>query len=649
MIKKLLIHVVSILFFTSPLYAQYIPTENDMQINDIVNGNGQYYSPSLINYSEDYNFFNDFNNWIPYNNDDPLKNPPIKTIEITFHVFLDDDGGNSNYTNTTTGKNRLLYLFNTLNKIYSGGWGPSDPIEGIQELPSYDSRIRFSLGENNERIYFYNDSSLNNSYSNSTFYNYLKSNYPDRVNNLNIYFTASHYLGKVESANVEIINGGTGYTSAPTITFSPPSATATATIENGSISTITVTNKGGYYSFNPPSVIVSGGGGTGAEIIVNKLSGGGTGYAILPSLGISRDHYVVMLHCYESSDWVWGFTLAHELAHDLDLLHTYCGGGATVVCCSGSCATGCIQNCNASEYLSDIFGDCPGTCPHLANWGNPYSTTIANPEKVTNNVMGGSTTQVYFSPMQVGQMHRAMSLKSCSKYVSTNAPSTKEFNVIECQDWDFYLKVYNKINVVGGAILTINNTLALSNTVSITVKNGSALIINGTINLVENNSIIVEDGGTLVLNSGGNTIITNNGHINCKAGSYFCIEEGANIILQDNLSTINLHPGYISGVNTSVVTESTNCVSNPASITFSGNGSINTQFSQDVYIQNTTFTTDSYITGKNIYVGREVTTTMPTGDVIINNNANVIFDAEENVFFHDGFKVEKGSSFENKK
>jgi len=47
--------------------------------------------------SPDFIFYNDFNTWIPYCNSEPLKNPPITYIEVTFHVFLDDLGGNSNY------------------------------------------------------------------------------------------------------------------------------------------------------------------------------------------------------------------------------------------------------------------------------------------------------------------------------------------------------------------------------------------------------------------------------------------------------------------------------------------------------------------------------------------------------------------------
>ena len=71
---------------------------------------------------------------------------------------------------------------------------------------------------------------------------------------------------------IAVTNGGTGYTSAPSVVISaPPSgvtATATAVIQNGQVVRIELTNKGSGYTSNP-SVIVSGGGGTGAAAIAS--------------------------------------------------------------------------------------------------------------------------------------------------------------------------------------------------------------------------------------------------------------------------------------------------------------------------------------------------------------------------------------------
>lgn len=72
--------------------------------------------------------------------------------------------------------------------------------------------------------------------------------------------------------SVSIMNGGSGYTSAPTLTFSGAGgAAATATVANGVITGVTVTAYGaGYDPQNPPAItITGGGGGTGASLQAN--------------------------------------------------------------------------------------------------------------------------------------------------------------------------------------------------------------------------------------------------------------------------------------------------------------------------------------------------------------------------------------------
>ncbi|MFW5879737.1 MAG: hypothetical protein ACOCUV_02825 [bacterium] len=53
-----------------------------------------------------------------------------------------------------------------------------------------------------------------------------------------------------------------------------------------------------------------------------------------------------------------------------------------------------------------------------------------------------------------------------------------------------------------------------------------------------------------------------------------------------------------------------------------------------------------YFTGINIYVGRAVTSSLPQGDVSIQNNFAVIFDAENEVIFESGFEIKPGFRFE---
>ena len=145
-------------------------------------------------------FYNNLRTWIPYmdlaSSDEPLKKPPVKTMEIAFHVFLDSNGGNNAYTNTGNGQVRLLNVFNKLNQIYTNTGAASDPPPGLVELPNHDTRIRFTLGDNNERIYFYNNNVLNSpadANGAAKFRNFIQDSFPDRATKMNIYFTAGPY------------------------------------------------------------------------------------------------------------------------------------------------------------------------------------------------------------------------------------------------------------------------------------------------------------------------------------------------------------------------------------------------------------------------------------------------------------------------
>jgi hypothetical protein len=75
--------------------------------------------------------------------------------------------------------------------------------------------------------------------------------------------------GDGEIYKIEVTAGGSGYTSAPTVTIADPTtgttATATATLDGDEVDTITITNVGsGYVYGTPPTVTISGGGGSGA-------------------------------------------------------------------------------------------------------------------------------------------------------------------------------------------------------------------------------------------------------------------------------------------------------------------------------------------------------------------------------------------------
>ena len=72
-----------------------------------------------------------------------------------------------------------------------------------------------------------------------------------------------------------LTTGGQGYNTAPTVSFTGGGGTgaaATATVANGKVTGITVTNAGSGYTTNP-TVTLAGGGGSGASAIATQTGG----------------------------------------------------------------------------------------------------------------------------------------------------------------------------------------------------------------------------------------------------------------------------------------------------------------------------------------------------------------------------------------
>jgi len=105
-------------------------------------------------------------------------------------------------------------------------------------------------------------------------------------------YTWSITNGTITSTSVSTVNsitlgsGGTGYTSAPTVTVNldggGSGATATATISGGAVTAITITNPGSGYT-SAPTVTISGGGGSGATAAA--VLGTGVIYTAGPTAG----------------------------------------------------------------------------------------------------------------------------------------------------------------------------------------------------------------------------------------------------------------------------------------------------------------------------------------------------------------------------
>lgn len=296
-------------------------------------------------------------------------------------------------------------MFNWINDFYSSR-APSDPIEWVTELPGYDSRIRFSIGDyGEERIYFYR---------NTTWWNYLYTNSCEPITS----YLQTYYPERLENMNIYILG-----------------------------------NPDWQYNFAD---------------------------AKMPSFYDFTYNQIVAAYFWRPvSDWACSMLLAHEFRHTLGLIHTYTGGGTNAICDQDN-----------PDFLKDIYvttlpDEC--NCPHICVYdSNAYAI---NGDGITNNLMGGNKEEVYVSPMQAGQMHRALSLTSARKYV-TCSKSDVPLVISNEQIWDFDMKLYQDLIIENGAVLTLTCHLVMHPDAKIIVKPGGKLIIDGATvgtDLFENN------------------------------------------------------------------------------------------------------------------------------------------------------------------
>ena len=530
---------------------------------------------------------NDLQTWIPYCDGRPLRNPPITYINVTFHVFLDNDGGGSRYTDSNVSRTKLIALLNNVNDTYSGkkvleSGGPSDKVPGVRELPQYDTRIRFTLGDYNERIYFYKSTEMNQ--------------------------LGEPLLGEAHSKLYNYINN--------------------------------------------PAVLQDG---INVFFIASSCDGV-SAYASPVRMGAKDDSYVVMFSIVptngQHAESAAATVLAHELGHTLDLKHTYCGGGSPAVGCTDVkgnhiCKFG--HDYIDSEYLSDVFGPCnSSTFPHIGKWVNPYTYTGTDDKKVTNNVMGGTNTQTYISPMQAGQMHRAIALKNVGKYVKKNAHSGTPLVICQKEVWNFsYVRMFHDIQIRKNGNLTLDADYDFYQNCSIEIEDGGVLCIekSKSMKLFSNNKIVVKKGGTLIIS--GDLDISEKGIIDVQSGGYLCIKKDANIKLKDFYSMIKLNTGALLGVNTNAINSPGAYYTSVGSIAYSGNGSI-VSYTNNVYIQNQTISKNTYVSGKNIYAGNSVTATKSKGDVVVKSGSLLVLDASNDVVLNTGFEVPLGATLEIK-
>lgn len=169
----------------------------------ISNGQNQVYNCQLMEHPEpvlmyngncntdpngEWMIYRNMNTYIPdMNPSTPLRQPPIKTIEININIIQKNDGS-GNFEDNQNTIDRFTNIISYVNSFYSS-YSPSDPISWVEELPNNDSRIRFSIGESGkERIYFYEKSDAwGNTDPRTTILPYISTHHPERLEQLNLF------------------------------------------------------------------------------------------------------------------------------------------------------------------------------------------------------------------------------------------------------------------------------------------------------------------------------------------------------------------------------------------------------------------------------------------------------------------------------
>jgi hypothetical protein len=105
--------------------------------------------------------------------------------------------------------------------------------------------------------------------------------------------TFNSFFNWWQVTGVSVISGGSGYTTAPTLVFSPAGATATATISGGSVTSVTV-NSGGFYANN--------------SVTCSPLGGGPPAYANKVYKAYNKDTVI-----YTGSNWFNGVNIFYDV------------------------------------------------------------------------------------------------------------------------------------------------------------------------------------------------------------------------------------------------------------------------------------------------------------------------------------------------
>lgn len=192
----------------------------------------------------------------------------------------------------------------------------------------------------------------------------------------------------------------------------------------------------------------------------------GSGRAIMPDYDdLKKRHKIISADIYdpdpeEMHHWATSKHLLHELGHIWGLHHTYSPSNETC-------------DPEDQDFLADVLGPSPGpNCYHEAGWGCDIENTSC-----TNNLMGGTKSAGYLSPLQLGRIHRSLSVSSARQYAYGQGET--EHKVKNDQHWDFDIKLYENLKLEPGTNLTITCQLLMAPDSKIIIPEGARLTLDG--------------------------------------------------------------------------------------------------------------------------------------------------------------------------
>lgn len=190
--------------------------------------------------------------------------------------------------------------------------------------------------------------------------------------------------GTPHVVSTTITAGGTGYTSAPTVTFSaPPSggvtATGTATISGGVVTGITMTNNGKGYTSGAPTISFSGGGGSGAAATATVGELFATGQTMPSPMGaMPTGLQGTALETYSGRVWVAnGPNLTFSAPGSVTDFSTADGGGS-FTSSDSFLKAGYVQPRQTNGFLYLIADSSINYISGVTTTGTPPTTSFTN-------------------------------------------------------------------------------------------------------------------------------------------------------------------------------------------------------------------------------------------------------------------------------